>query len=79
MIEKGRHLGIDRELRYCPLCRDNILIVGRKREIPAKISYLSQNSHACPRKFHAYAWDSCLLALEKIACLLVFENPMLIP
>ena len=20
MIEKGRHLGIDRELRYCPIC-----------------------------------------------------------
>ena len=41
--------------------------------------FLSQISHACLRKSHAYAWDSCLLALEKIPCLLVFENPMLIP
>ena len=53
--------------------------VDGKGEIPAKMPYLSQNSHACPRKSHAYAWDSCLLALEKIPWLLVFENPMLIP
>ena len=51
----------------------------RSRPMVSEPLYLSQNSHACPRKSHTYAWNSCLLALEKIPCLLVFENPMLIP
>ena len=43
----------------------------------------SQNLYICPKTLMLVrenpAWDSCLLALEKIPCLLVFENPMLIP